>query len=318
MVEGETVTRLGGDPADIHFLDNLGDGTDLNQLWVRYADADYGQVKVGRQIYALDDHRFIGHVGWRQNIQTFDAATVEFSGVEKLSLKGFYLAEQHAVNGSHNELDALGANASYAFGEGFQLTGFAYDIEGDEAGNAAISNRTLGMRATGSFKVAEIGFSYAASLAAQEDSGPSPLDYEADYMAADLAGTFGDNTLGAGFEIFEPMFRTPLSTVHKFNGFADVFLPLTGFAQGLEDYYVYAGYTIPLGNGIQAKAIYHWFEPESGAGDYGEEFDLVASYRINDYLNLVGKYGDYDSDGGAGGVGGTDKTMFTLELNFVY
>ena len=75
MVEGETLTRVGGDHADIHPLDDAGDGTDLNQAWVQYVDADYGKVKVGRQIYALDDHRFIGHVGWRQNIQTFDAAT---------------------------------------------------------------------------------------------------------------------------------------------------------------------------------------------------------------------------------------------------
>ena len=75
MVEGETLSRVGGDHDDIHPLDDAGDGTDLNQLWVQYKDAEYGSVKVGRQIYALDDHRFIGHVGWRQNIQTFDAAT---------------------------------------------------------------------------------------------------------------------------------------------------------------------------------------------------------------------------------------------------
>lgn len=40
MAEGETLSRIGGDPDDIHPLDAACDGTDLNQLWVQYANAD--------------------------------------------------------------------------------------------------------------------------------------------------------------------------------------------------------------------------------------------------------------------------------------
>jgi len=331
MVEGETLTRVGGDVNDIHPLDEAGDGTDLNQLWVQYKDADYGSVKLGRQIYTLDDHRFIGHVGWRQNIQTFDAATAEYSGVDKLSIKPFYLAEQHAVNGTHNELEAYGLNVSYAFSKGFQLTGFYYDIEGDDVGNANASNQTIGLRAAGTFMIDELPFTYAASVAEQEDTGPSALNYDASYLAGDLSTKFVGITLGGGFEILEPGFRTPLATVHKFNGYADALLPLGGFTNGLEDFYVYAGYTIPIGNGINTKVIYHWFDSESGGApgqDGGTELDLVASYKINKYFSLLAKYGDYESDGGVGvgglggGVGGLagalDKKMFTFEMNFKY
>lgn len=331
MVEGESLTRVGGDVDDIHPLDESGDGTDLNQLWVQYKDADYGSVKVGRQIYTLDDHRFIGHVGWRQNIQTFDAATAEFSGIEKLSIKPFYLAEQHAVDGIHNELEVFGLNASYAFAESFKLTGFYYDIEGDDVGNANASNQTIGLRATGTYKIDELPLIYAFSLAEQSDIGPSALDYDASYFAGDVSTEIEGLTLGGGFEILEPGFRTPLATVHKFNGFADALLPLGGFTNGLEDYYIYAGYTIPVGNGINAKVIYHWFDSESGGSagqDGGTELDLVASYKVNEYLSLITKYGDYSTDGGVGtgglggGVGGLagalDKKMFTFELNFQY
>ncbi|WP_269522355.1 alginate export family protein [Coraliomargarita parva] len=322
MVEGETLSRVGGDSDDIHFLDNLGDGTDLNQLWVQYANKDYGKAKVGRQIYFLDDHRFIGHVGWRQNIQTFDAATAEFTGIDKLSVKAFALEEQHAVNGTHNELDGTyGVNVSYAFFPGLKLTGFYYNIEGDDVGNAAQSNETVGVRATGGFKIDEVKFSYAASIAEQEDTGPSPVDYDAGYMAGDLSANVSGVTLGGGFEILEAGFRTPLATVHKFNGFADAYLPLTGFTNGLEDFYVYVGYKIPVGNGIKTKVIYHWFDSESkGASgqDGGNEIDLVASYAINKYTSLVAKYGDYEEDGGVGNAGAADKTMFTFELNFKY
>ena len=115
----------------------------------------------------------------------------------------------------------------------------------------------------------------------------------------------------------ESNFRTPLATVHKFNGFADALLPLKGFTNGLEDYYVYAGYKIPLGNGINIKAIYHWFDSESSGTpgqDGGEEIDFVASYKVNKYITLVTKYGDYDTDGGVGNAGAFDKKMFTFEI----
>lgn len=323
MVEGETVTRVGGDHDDIHPLDDAGDGTDLNQAWVKYADVDYGQAKIGRQIYSLDDHRFIGHVGWRQNIQTFDAATAEFSGVEKLSVKAFYLDAQNSVAGDNNELDAAGVNVSYAFVPEFALTAFYYDIEGDEASNKNASNETMGLRATGVFEFEELKLKYAASIAEQEETGPSTLDYDASYYAGDLAAICGKTgiTLGGGFEIMESGFRTPLATVHKFNGFADALLPLGGFDNGLEDIYIYAGYTIPVGNGINTKVIYHWFDSESGGAsgeDGGEELDLVASYKVNSYLSLITKYGDYDTDGGVGNAGAADKKMFTFELNFIY
>jgi hypothetical protein len=322
MVEGETLTRVGGNVDDIHPLDEAGDGTDLNQLWVQYQDEDYGLIKLGRQIYALDDQRFIGHVGWRQNIQTFDAATANFSAVEHLSIKPFYLAEQHAVNGSHNELNAYGVNVTYAFSEHFNMTGFYYQIEGDEASNADASNRTLGLRATGRFTLVDLPWMYAASIAKQGDVGPSTLTYDATYMAADLSVQLDLLTLGAGFEIMEADFRTPLATVHKFNGFADALLPLSGFANGLEDFYLYLAYQIPVGQGIQTKLIYHWFDSESSGSsgqDGGTELDLVASYAINQYLSVLAKYGDYRSDGGIGGlVGAVDKQMFTLELNFKY
>ena len=100
MIEGETLSRIGGDADEIHPLDNLGDGTDLNQAWVQYANKDFGKAKVGRQIIALDDQRFIGHVGWRQNIQVYDAAYGEFTGVDKLAVKAFFIDERHLVNGT--------------------------------------------------------------------------------------------------------------------------------------------------------------------------------------------------------------------------
>ena len=43
-------------------------------------------VTLGRQRIVLDDHRFVGNVGWRQNEQTFDAIRVVNKSVPHLTL----------------------------------------------------------------------------------------------------------------------------------------------------------------------------------------------------------------------------------------
>ena len=333
FVEGETLTRVGGDPDEIHPLDEAGDGSDLNQLWVQYKHAEYGHAKFGRQIYTLDDHRFIGHVGWRQNIQTFDAATGTITPIKGLSINPFFFDQVNRVNADEVDLDAKGINVSYKYANWLKLTGFIYNIESDDSTQTteAFGNDTIGVRATGSYPVTEdVTLKYAFSYASQDSAGDynntaaNQQDYDnADYYAGDVSATFMGVTVGGGFEILEPEFRTPLATVHKFNGFADVFATssLTGFRNGLEDIYVYAGYTIPVGNGVKTKVVYHEFDTESGGAagqDGGDEIDLVASYKWNKYFNTVLKYGDYSEDGGIGGAGAFDKTMFTIEMNFVY
>lgn len=318
MVEGETVTRLGGDHDDIHPLDDAGDGTDFNQFWLGYENEDYGKAKIGRQIYILDDSRFIGNVGWRQNMQTFDAATAVFTGVENLTVHGFYMDSVNRVNSDSTTLDTSGANANYKLCDSLSLTGFYYHIKSSEA--EGFSSDTLGLRATGKYMVDEVSLAYAFSYAHQEDNSQSSADVDADYWAGDLSATIEALTVGAGFEILGDGFRTPLATVHKFNGYADVFLPVNGLANGLQDLYVYAGYKIPVWDEktIPVKVVYHSFDPDNGSVDYGDEIDLVASYKVNEYVTLVTKYGYYMADDEFAGAGGADKSMFTFDVNFAY
>ncbi|MEO0511194.1 MAG: alginate export family protein [Verrucomicrobiota bacterium] len=307
-IEGETLDSIDD---GFNGLDQAGEGTDLNQLWGQYKNADFGSLKVGRQIYVLDDQRFIGHVGWRQNIQTFDAATVSYTGVENLQANAFYLGQVNRVNDTHIDLDSFGFNVSYTFDSAFKLTAFYYDI--DDSDLALWDTETIGARATGSFSVEDFKFKYAFSIADQD----ATLGEDGSYYAGDLSSSFSGVTLGGGFEILEQGFRTPLATVHKFSGFADAFAgqSITGNGAGLEDIYVYAGYKLPVGNGVNLKAIYHWFEPETGGGDFGQEIDLVAAYKINKYMSLLAKYADYDADTGSAVV---DREVFTFELNFIY
>lgn len=312
-LEGEAVDGI---KDGFNGLDVAGEGTDLNQLWGSYENTDLGSVKVGRQIYTLDDQRFIGHVGWRQNIQTFDAMTATVTGVENLVVRGFFLDEVNRVNGTQIGIDAFGINTAYAFGKPLKLVGFYYDLEDTET-LARWDSETIGLRASGEFGFEDLTVIYSLSVAGQD----ALLGEDGGYFSAETSSSFAGVKVGLGYDVLEQGFRTPLATVHKFQGFADVFVlqSVTGTGNGVEDLYIYAGYNIPVGNGIAAKVTYHSFDPETGAGEFGDEINLVALYKANKYINMIAKYADYQADGaGSGGFGDADKEVFTFELNFNY
>jgi len=59
---------------------------DLNRLQLTNTSLPGTTVVLGRQRIVLDDHRFVGDVGWRQNDQTFDAARLTNRSIENLTL----------------------------------------------------------------------------------------------------------------------------------------------------------------------------------------------------------------------------------------
>ena len=54
-------------------------GTEINQALLTLRPASGSAISVGRQRINFDDQRFVGGVGWRQNEQTYDAATTVMS-----------------------------------------------------------------------------------------------------------------------------------------------------------------------------------------------------------------------------------------------
>ena len=106
MLEGENITVIGSKD-NFNAAGSNGTGyrpvvadpptTELNQAWLSYAYTNMLTVKGGRQRIALDNHRFIGDVGWRQNMQTFDAVTAEARPVKDLGLSYGYVWDVRRV-----------------------------------------------------------------------------------------------------------------------------------------------------------------------------------------------------------------------------
>ncbi|MEL0212519.1 MAG: alginate export family protein, partial [Novosphingobium sp.] len=75
-----------------------GESIDLNRAQIMYKVKDFA-LTVGRQRINLDDQRFIGSVGWRQNEQTFDAVRAEAT-VGPVSIDATYAIQQDSIFGS--------------------------------------------------------------------------------------------------------------------------------------------------------------------------------------------------------------------------
>ena len=289
----------------------------LNRLQLTNTAIPGTTLVVGRQRLNLDDQRFVGSVGWRQNEQTIEALRVTNRSVGKLTLDLTFLNRVNRVFGPDSSVGRYRGN-SYLGNAAYQtpwgrLTGFAYLLRFDEA--ATDSSRTLGLRFAGEHKLGEMAFTYAAAYAHQDEYGNNPLSYDDDYGALDIAFTMRGFTLGAGVDVLGGSgvkgFTTPLATLHAFDGWADKFLATP--SNGLEDRYGTLGYlrkSPGIFDSVAVRLVYHSFHSERLSIDYGSELDAQIVLKFRRCTALV-KYADYNARAFA-----TDTRKFWLQLEY--
>ncbi|WP_246048201.1 alginate export family protein [Hankyongella ginsenosidimutans] len=182
---------------------------ELNRAQVQITALPKTAITLGRQRINLDDQRFVGSVGWRQNEQTFDSARIEWSGVENLKVDLTYAWNVRTIWGIDGrdgrpqgiDGDNVFANISYKTPFG-TLTGFAYVVDAENAAVVRNASKTFGARFVGAYPVAKaFKLNYAASYASQTDSGRNPNDYQADYYLVEGGADIGAFKLGAGYEV---------------------------------------------------------------------------------------------------------------------
>ncbi len=265
--------------------------TELDQAFVQYK-SDAVSAKVGRQVITLDGHRFVGHVGWRQDRQTFDAVTAMFQPVEGLDVFTGYIYKRNRILGETADFDSSDflLNAAYKTPVG-KLVGYAYLLDNDDTDKQIDTYGVSLTGATGS----DVKIMYAAEFATQSIELASGADFDTDYMMLEVGAAVSGVTAKVGYELLGSDngmqgFATPLATLHKFNGWADKFLGTPN--GGLEDTYVSVGGSVA---GIGLLAVFHDFSADEGSGDYGSEYDLQAVKKVGSYT-LGLKYASYDAD----------------------
>lgn len=286
-------------------------------------------LTAGRQKLVLDDERFVGNVGFRDNAQTFDAVRAELTPLPKLKLDVAYAwsvrsiwgidgrgTRQQAVAG-----DNVLANLSYVTPVG-TLTGFAYLVDQDEAAvqNYRMSSQTYGVRLAGAKPLSKaVKASWQLSYARQSDYHRNPNDFSADYWLADATLEVKGWKLNGGYEVLGASsgvaltsFETPLGTNFKFQGWADKFLVTP--PNGVRDLYVGGGYGLkelgPL-KAVSFQAAWHRFESDRLSQHYGSEIDLLASAKWRKTAISV-RYAHYDAKSFA-----TDTDKLWLQLDWM-
>lgn len=300
--------------------------TEINQAWLGYSYTNQANAKFGRQRIVLDNARFIGDVGWRQNQQTYDSVFGSYTPCKDFSLSYGYIWDVNRVFGDVTGLpagntdfksDSHIVNASFGTKYG-KLVGYTYLLDLQNAAGYANSCATYGLSFAGTAPVSEKWkVNYRAEYAHQTDYADSLQNYGADYFNIDLSAAVKPVVFGAGYELLGSdngfSFKTPLATGHAFNGWADVFLATP--ALGLQDLYGYAQVTLPAD--IPLRAVYHKFDSDAGSADYGSEIDLIASKKFGKNWTAILKYAYYMGEDAVSGLpAGTDVQKFWAQVEY--
>lgn len=293
---------------------------ELNQLWLSYADpGGLFSLKVGRQGINLGNQRFVGTVGWRQNMQTFDATSFVLTPTEAIELSYAYVAQVNRIFGSDIEAAPLTdftgnshlINATLKTLPFGTLNVYAYLLDLHNDAGDTNSNNTFGASLSGNVFATPLG--YYTEYAHQSEAYDSPLDYSAHYAHGALSlpllegvkATVGLEYLGSNNDVG---FKTPLATLHKFNGFADVFLNTP--AGGLIDAYASVSTKLPFG--LATSVFYHQFQDDDFGTSIGNEVDLVVAKELGRGVTVLAKGAYFD------GARGADVTRASIELSFKY
>ncbi len=327
-------------------------GTSVVQSYLSYSGVQDSKIKVGRQVIRYDNDRWVGNVDWRQNWQSYDAASIENKSFADTTIKAAYVTNVNRPNGdtgvnaagttlngnTHMKSTLLNINNNSL---GFaNLVAYSYrlDYSPSSVGNAATtfqnssstagnnfgSTNTTGAKLQGDTTLAGTKFSWKGEFASQKAFKSNSANFSSRYSnleaSADMSlakATVGYEVLGSsnGYSV-----QTPLSTLFAFNGWADMFT--TTPTNGLQDMYVKARSNA---FGINYGADYHTFQADNGGQKYGRELDLIAEKQIDKTYSVGTRAARFKTDSqslstpvSTGGVTLTDTNKFWVygSMNF--
>lgn len=299
LIEAEGVAHLNDDFNDsvngntTHALVADPEAFELNRLQLAWTGANGAKATIGRQRIVLNNARFIGNAGFRQNEQTFDALRLEARPIPHLALTYIYIDNVYRTPGNRSsqyrwqsDSHVLQADLDGAYG---RLS--AYGLLLDFANAATQSSQTYGLRwqKDWTFDTNTIRLTFEA--AQQSDYGNSPSHFDLGYQLAEVGARHGQFGVTLGGERLEGNgargFSTPLATLHAFQGWADVFL--TTPRDGIRDLYVGATYNTqpwPAAQPVALTLTAHNFTDDGGGRDFGNELNASARFTLTPHASL--------------------------------
>jgi hypothetical protein len=276
------------------------EGSELNQVHLAWSPEEALTFKLGRQVVTLDNHRFIGDVGWRQNQQTYDAVSLLWAPTAALDVFYAFVDNVNRVfgddspAGDHRMASHL-VNAGYDVEGWGRAVAYAYLLDYDSVDTSSTS--TFGARFAGTHALDSLELLYGAEFASQVEAGDNPNDVDQEYLLAELGGKVGAWTVKLGHEVLGgsgdtgDAFQTPLATLHSFNGWTDKFLVTPD--DGLIDSYLTVG---AKHDAMAYLLAWHDFSADAGSDTYGSELGASVTWTASKSLTLGLKAAAYDAD----------------------
>lgn len=319
LAEIDNVSYIGGDSFNNTVNGKAGyaviadpDGTDINQVALRYQHDKAGTFTLGRQQINHLNQRFLGGVGWRQNEQTFDGYRWQVKPSEQFQLEFAHIDNVNRIFGPDGPAadqrgDFRTVLGQWQIAAGHRLALFGYDFDFRDWNPR--DSLTTGIDYSGSFTIMpEHRLSVHLAGARQTDQHQASADFTHNYHRLSAGWTYQAVTVELGQERLagngQSAFQTPLATLHAFQGFTDLFLVTP--ATGIRDNWIKLNYQ---SDWAKFAFGYHDFAADLGGNDYGQEFNLSVSKSLSKQLSGLLKATRYDADSF-----GSDTSKLWLQL----
>lgn len=283
-------------------------GEELNQAWLSYSGVSDSEFILGRQRIIMDNARFVGNVGWRQNEQTFDAFKISNKSFADAEFSYTYISQINTITSGDVDTAHNLINLGFDKTPVGKVTAYAYLLDVDDTTGSSDTD-TLGLRMKGSAS----SLLYTLEFAQQSDGSDNAADINATYLFGEAGYKIDSTKIFLGYESLGSDegtygFQTALATKHAFNGWADKFLSTP--QNGLNDAYIKV---VSKFAGMKFVGMYHDFSSDESSIDYGTELDLLLVKPFNKTFKGLIKYSDYSADAFSTD---TQKIWLSLEANF--
>jgi len=123
--------------------------TDINQLFVDWTGIKNTKVRLGRQQLNLDNVRFIGDIGFRQNMQVFDGASVLNKSIPDVELFAAHFDNVRQITTKDRRGNIEVLNAKYRISPSESVVGYGYLVDVENLAQNGGNPNSVGTAAQG-------------------------------------------------------------------------------------------------------------------------------------------------------------------------
>ncbi len=268
-------------------------GRGVNEMYGKFADKDLWDttIKVGRQLFTINDEVFLTASRYRQNNDRYDAATVESHPVvPEVTLQYGYLWNNIDVSDASNPLRSQVGNVKYTIKDvgSFGVYGLLLRFRDESRATAGFASGdvvTEGIRIDGPFKIDDSwSVIYEGDIAKQKQASVNTAHIDAKYLLVHAGLSYKQWYLSAGYRRQSGQSG---SSDHQFeasqlgypwpwrgNTEQMVLTP----AEGLKTIMVWGGGAIPQVDGLSFDLWYFKFDSDQNSISYGSEVSAALNY----------------------------------------